>query len=118
LLLDEPTAGLDLDGGAALWTELARRAAAGAAAAVATHELAAVERHAARVVILDEGRVAADAPPAELLARLGVSDLAAAYRRVTGRDASALVPRGGIGAGKGGSSGASPAGRNRTAGRG
>jgi ABC-2 type transport system ATP-binding protein len=94
LLLDEPTAGLDDAGSAALWAELTRRAAAGAAVAVVTHDLAAVERHAQRVVILEAGWVAAGGSPRELMAAFGVSSLAEAYRRATGRDPAALLPPG------------------------
>jgi ABC-type multidrug transport system ATPase subunit len=59
LLLDEPTAGLDPAGTAALWAELERRARAGRAVAVVTHDLAAAERSADRIVLLDGGRIAA-----------------------------------------------------------
>jgi ABC-2 type transport system ATP-binding protein len=93
LLLDEPTAGLDVEGSDAVWAELARRARVGAAVAVVTHELAAAERLADQVVILDAGRVAAAGSPAALLAAHGGADLVEVYRRVTGGDAAELVPR-------------------------
>jgi ABC-2 type transport system ATP-binding protein len=57
LLLDEPTAGLDPEGSDFLWAELVRRAAAGRAVAVVTHDLAAAERSADRIVLLDGGRI-------------------------------------------------------------
>ena len=57
LLLDEPTAGLDREGNEFLWAELARRAAAGRAVVVVTHDLAAAERHAGRIVALRQGRI-------------------------------------------------------------
>ncbi|HEY7216682.1 MAG TPA: ABC transporter ATP-binding protein [Thermoanaerobaculia bacterium] len=63
LLLDEPTAGLDPEGNDFLWAELARRAREGRAVAVVTHDLAAAERHADRVVILEQGRIAAMGEP-------------------------------------------------------
>ena len=75
LLLDEPTAGLDVEQSGFLWTELKRRAAAGRSVAVVTHNLAAAERHADRVVVLHRGRLAASGPPSRL------EDL---YRSVTG----------------------------------
>ncbi len=93
LLLDEPTAGLDLDASAALWDDLARRAGAGAAVVVVTHELAAAERRAGQVAILDGGRVAVVGSPAALIAAHGGEDLVVAYRRVTGRDPAELLPR-------------------------
>ena len=83
LLLDEPTAGLDVEGNDFLWAELKRRAAAGRAVVVVTHDLAAAERHADRVVILDKGRIVASEPPMSLVET---------YRRLTGKDPEA--PRG------------------------
>ncbi len=77
LLLDEPTAGLDVERSGFLWSELERRAAAGRAVAVVTHDLAAAERHADRVIVLHRGRIAASGPPSRL------EDL---YRRVTGEE--------------------------------
>ena len=79
LLLDEPTAGLDVERAGFRGAELKRRAAAGRAVAVVTHDLAAAERHADRAVVLHRGRIAASGPPR------GLEDL---YRRVTGEDPS------------------------------
>ncbi|MES1240415.1 MAG: ABC transporter ATP-binding protein [Acidobacteriota bacterium] len=90
LLLDEPTAGLDLEGADFLWTELKRRASAGRAVAVVTHDLRAIERHADRVALLDRGRLRASGSPLEV----GAGDLAAAYRRLTGTEPEAPVPGG------------------------
>ena len=70
LLLDEPTVGLDLEGTDFLWAELKRRTAAGHAVVVVTHDLAAAERHADRVVILDRGRIVASEPPTSLVETL------------------------------------------------
>ena len=69
ILLDEPTAGLDPDGCRLLWADLAARAARGTAVAVVTHDLAAAERHASLVAILDGGRVVAAGAPRELAAQ-------------------------------------------------
>jgi ABC-2 type transport system ATP-binding protein len=85
LLLDEPTAGLDQKGSDALWSELRRRVAAGRTVAVVTHDLAAVERQAGFVAVLDRGRVAAFGTPSGLAAEQGVEDLAEVHRRLTGR---------------------------------
>ncbi len=65
LLLDEPSSGLDPRGRrdlAGLLGELA------ATQIVASHDLALVERLCSRAVVLDAGRVVADAPLRELLA--------------------------------------------------
>ena len=95
LLLDEPTAGLDPEGRRLLWTDLGARAARGRAVAIVTHDLAAVERHAGTVAILDRGALIAVGSPAELLAVDGgrAADLTEAFRRRTGRDVADLLPR-------------------------
>jgi energy-coupling factor transport system ATP-binding protein len=69
LLLDEPTRGLDYarkDELARLLTELA---AAGTAVLVATHDVELMARWAERVVVLEEGRIAADGGLREVLPR-------------------------------------------------
>ena len=70
LLLDEPTVGLDPEGVAALGRELRDRAGAGAAVVFATNEVREVPGWATRVLFLHRGRVVADAPPDQLLARV------------------------------------------------
>ncbi|HEX5716625.1 MAG TPA: ABC transporter ATP-binding protein [Thermoanaerobaculia bacterium] len=82
LLLDEPTAGLDVERSGFLWTELKRRASAGRAVVVVTHDLDAAERHADRAVVLHRGRIAASGPPRGPEDR-GLEEL---YRNVTGED--------------------------------
>jgi ABC-type multidrug transport system ATPase subunit len=86
LLLDEPTAGLDLEGTDFLWAELGRRVSNGRAVAVVTHDLAAVEKEAGFVAVLDQGHIVASGSPADLLAAHGGGSLAQVYRRLTGRD--------------------------------
>ena len=100
LLLDEPTAGLDQEGGESLWAELRRRARAGRAVAVATHDLAAAESAADRIALLDGGRLLAAGRPRDLAAEHGGKDLAEVYRRLTGRDPEPPPP--GRGQGQGG----------------
>ncbi|WP_327151488.1 heme ABC transporter ATP-binding protein [Nocardia sp. NBC_01329] len=67
LLLDEPTAALDLGHQEAVLTLAAERAAAGAAVVVVLHDLASAAAYADRVAVLDAGRVAAAGPPREIL---------------------------------------------------
>jgi len=93
-LLDEPTAGLDPEGNDLLWAELERRAGAGGTVAVVTHDLAAVERHAGRVAILDRGSVVVAGAPQELMAEHGCRSLLHLFRHLTGREPSAPRPRG------------------------
>ncbi|MEM7583457.1 MAG: ABC transporter ATP-binding protein [Acidobacteriota bacterium] len=84
LCLDEPGVGLDPDGVTMLWAELERRARAGCAVVIVSHDLITAERHAGVVAMLEAGRVAAIGPPAELIAA-HPPDLQAVYRHVTGR---------------------------------
>ncbi|MEU1210705.1 heme ABC transporter ATP-binding protein [Nocardia sp. NPDC005825] len=67
LLLDEPTAALDL-GHQEQVLRLARdRASAGAAVVVVLHDLGVAAAYADRVAVLDAGHIAADGPPREIL---------------------------------------------------
>jgi ABC-2 type transport system ATP-binding protein len=95
LLLDEPTAGLDPEGRRLLWADLVARAERGRSVAIVTHDLAAAERHAGCVAILDRGALVAAGSPRELLAVDGgaAADLSEAFRRRTGRDVTDLLPR-------------------------
>jgi energy-coupling factor transporter ATP-binding protein EcfA2 len=69
LVLDEPTSQLDPQGARELFQVLASLAAAGETAVVlAEHKLEGIAAHADRLLVLAEGRLVADGPPAELLA--------------------------------------------------
>ena len=67
LLADEPAAGLDPDAQLLVMDVLRRRAEGGAAVLVSLHDLSLAARHADRVVVVDQGRIAADAAPREAL---------------------------------------------------
>jgi len=89
LLLDEPTAGLDLNGVAALRDVLTRvREETGVTILTATHALHEAERVCGRVGVLDDGRLVAEGTPAELGADHG-DGLEGAFVSLTGggRDA-------------------------------
>jgi ABC-2 type transport system ATP-binding protein len=66
LVLDEPTAAMDAEARRAFWNEATSATDEGTTLVFATHDLAEAEAVASRIVVLDEGRVAADATPAEL----------------------------------------------------
>ncbi|MEX2981827.1 heme ABC transporter ATP-binding protein [Streptomyces sp. C36] len=68
LLLDEPTAALDLRHQELVLRVCRERAAAGDAVVVVLHDLGLAGAYADRVVVLHEGRVVADGPPAEVYA--------------------------------------------------
>ena len=105
LLLDEPTAGLDAEASSALWADLAHRAREGAAVAMVTHDLAAAERHADAVLMLEAGEVVAEGRPSDLVATIDAAPapdgnaLAEVFRRRTGRDLDAPQPRTAAGGG-------------------
>jgi iron complex transport system ATP-binding protein len=67
LLADEPLANLDLAHALALIARLKTEAKAGRGVVLVLHDLASAMNHADRVVVLHEGRVAADGAPAEAL---------------------------------------------------
>lgn len=63
LLADEPVAGLDPDAQLLVLDRLRTRAQAGQAVLVSLHDLTLAARYSDRVVVLDEGRIVADAAP-------------------------------------------------------
>ncbi|WP_454199242.1 heme ABC transporter ATP-binding protein [Nocardia sp. Marseille-Q1738] len=67
LLLDEPTAALDLGHQEAVLRLATDRAAAGAAVVVVLHDLGIAAAYADRVAVIESGRIAADGPPREVL---------------------------------------------------
>ncbi|MEU5262552.1 ABC transporter ATP-binding protein [Amycolatopsis sp. NPDC021455] len=80
LVLDEPTAAMDVDGRRAFWAAIREFAAAGRTVLFATHYLAEAEDYADRVVLMRHGAVVADGPVAEVRAA------------VSGRVLKAVVP--------------------------
>jgi iron complex transport system ATP-binding protein len=67
LLLDEPIAGLDIAHQLAAMDLLRATAGAGRAVVVALHDLALAARRCDRILLLADGALVADAPPAEVL---------------------------------------------------
>ena len=65
LLLDEPTASLDVAQRQRLWRLVAGRRAVGGAVLFATHSLEEARRTADRLLVLQDGRVAYAGPPAD-----------------------------------------------------
>jgi ABC-2 type transport system ATP-binding protein len=71
LFLDEPTTGLDPEARAEMWTEIVRMAAEESMTVLlTTHYLGEADRLAARLAIVDHGRVVADGTPEELKSEL------------------------------------------------
>jgi ABC-2 type transport system ATP-binding protein len=69
LFLDEPTTGFDPSARAEAWTTIQALAARGTTILLTTHYMEEAERLANRVVIMTDGRVAAEGAPTELRSR-------------------------------------------------
>ncbi|MEO8078290.1 MAG: hypothetical protein ABI818_18330 [Acidobacteriota bacterium] len=78
LFLDEPTAGMDVESRRHFWQTVRELASSGRAVLLTTHYLEEADALAARVVVLNRGRIIADGTPAAIKAR-------AADRQVTCR---------------------------------
>src|SRR5262245_12158681 len=86
LLLDEPTASLDPD--TADWVRSRLEdycRTRGATLVLASHNMAEVERLADRVIMLEKGRIVADATPQELVARFGRTNLEETFLAIARR---------------------------------
>ena len=75
LLLDEPTAALDLKHQELVLRVCRERARAGDAVVVVLHDLGLAAAYAHRVAILRAGRIAADGPPAEVFSERLLSEV-------------------------------------------
>jgi ABC-2 type transport system ATP-binding protein len=69
LFLDEPTVGLDVESRRAFWQEIRRLADDGRSIVLTTHYLEEADALADRIVVLNQGRVAADGAPHQIKAR-------------------------------------------------
>jgi ABC-2 type transport system ATP-binding protein len=71
LVLDEPTAAMDVSSRRDFWAAMRQEAAAGRTVLFATHYLEEAEEGSDRVVVLARGRVVADGSPARIKAAVG-----------------------------------------------
>jgi zinc transport system ATP-binding protein len=71
LLMDEPTAGVDVANQGVLADVLARLAARGTTMIIVTHELEALADVVTRIIVLRAGRIAFDGTPTEFASRTG-----------------------------------------------
>ena len=71
LFLDEPTTGLDPHSRRQLWDIITNYRRQGRTTLLTTHYMEEAERLCDRVAIVDHGRIIAEGPPRELIARLG-----------------------------------------------
>lgn len=86
LVLDEPTAGLDVKGIRAMRSFLQAQRAAGRCVVFSTHVMQEVAALADHVVIVAAGRVTAQGSPDELRALAGKTDLEDAFTTLIGDD--------------------------------
>ncbi|TCN49057.1 ABC-2 type transport system ATP-binding protein [Rhodococcus sp. SMB37] len=92
LFLDEPSTGLDPHSRANLWEHIsALRERTGMTIVLTTHYLEEADKMAERVVVIDHGRVVADAPPADL-ERDYADDVITASVAIDRPDSLAAVP--------------------------
>jgi ABC-2 type transport system ATP-binding protein len=71
LVLDEPTAALDVEGRRDFWASIRTVAARGKTIIFATHYLEEADTYADRIVLMARGQIVADGPPTEIKARVG-----------------------------------------------
>jgi len=77
LVLDEPTAGMDVEARRNFWTTMRRFTEQGKTVLFATHYLEEADAYADRVVLIANGRIVADGPPTEIKAMVGVRTIKA-----------------------------------------
>jgi ABC-2 type transport system ATP-binding protein len=85
LILDEPTAGVDIELRLELWHYVQRINQEGTTILLTTHYLEEAEQLCDKVAFIDEGRIAARGSSAELAATYGVANLEDAYLALVGR---------------------------------
>jgi len=73
VVLDEPTASLDTDARRSVWEAIRAHGAAGGSVLLTTHHLDEAEALASRVVVIDRGRIVADAGVPEIKAAAGLT---------------------------------------------
>jgi ABC-2 type transport system ATP-binding protein len=88
LVLDEPTAALDVEGRRDFWTAMRAVAARGKTIIFATHYLEEADAYADRIILMARGRVVADGPPTEIKAKVGGRMIRAT---LPGADSTALA---------------------------
>ena len=75
LLLDEPTAAMDVASRRAFWAQARAAVGHGATVLFATHDMAEAETVANRILVMSRGRLLADGTPAELVGSADLEDV-------------------------------------------
>ncbi|MDO4887831.1 MAG: ABC transporter ATP-binding protein [Actinomycetaceae bacterium] len=89
LVLDEPTAGMDVTARRHFWQAMDEEAQNGKTIIFATHYLTEAESFAQRTIIMNEGQVVADAPTGEIRRHFGVQRITAGFDTPDHLDAAA-----------------------------
>jgi ABC-2 type transport system ATP-binding protein len=90
LVLDEPTAALDVEGRRDFWHSMRAVAARGKTIVFATHYLEEADAYADRIILMAHGRIVADGPPTEIKAKVGGRTIRATLPDVALEEVSAL----------------------------
>ena len=77
LVLDEPTAGIDVEGRREFWQVIRGLAAKGKTVVFATHYLEEADAFADRIVLIAHGSIVADGPATEIKAKVGTRSVRA-----------------------------------------
>ncbi|HZK16516.1 MAG TPA: ABC transporter ATP-binding protein [Solirubrobacterales bacterium] len=85
LILDEPTAGVDVELRLELWHYVQRINQEGTTILLTTHYLEEAEQLCDRIAFIDDGRIVGEGTSAELAAKYGVANLEDAYLALVGR---------------------------------
>ncbi|HEY3959221.1 MAG TPA: ABC transporter ATP-binding protein [Solirubrobacteraceae bacterium] len=93
LVLDEPTAAMDVEGRHSFWTTMREFAARGRTIVFATHYLEEADAYADRAVLMAHGRIVADGPTNEIKAMVGTRTIRAT---LPGADTDALAALPGV----------------------
>jgi ABC-2 type transport system ATP-binding protein len=88
LVLDEPTAAMDVEGRHAFWRTMREFATRGKTILFATHYIEEADAYADRAVLMAHGRLVADGPTTEIKARVGTRTIRAT---LPGADVQALA---------------------------
>jgi ABC-2 type transport system ATP-binding protein len=90
LVLDEPTAALDVEGRRDFWVAMRAVAARGKTIVFATHYLEEADAYADRIILMARGRVVADGPPTEIKARVGGRTIRVTLNNATAAELAAI----------------------------
>ncbi len=85
LILDEPTAGVDVELRLELWHYVQRINEEGTTILLTTHYLEEAEQLCDRIAFINDGQIVATGTTAELASRFGVTSLEDAYLELVGR---------------------------------